>query len=62
MWSNKAVALENTMHLHDINSSISMYPYANGLQASVTLNGRLQVLINEAKMTGVERIDCPGKL
>jgi hypothetical protein len=48
MWSNKAVMLEN-MHLHDVNSSISARPYANGLQASVTLNGWLRVLINEAK-------------
>jgi hypothetical protein len=48
MWPNKAVALEN-IHLHDVNSSISACLYANGLQANVTLNGRLQVLIDEAK-------------
>jgi hypothetical protein len=48
MWSNKAVALEN-IHLHYINSSISTHPYANGSQANVTLYGRLQVLIDEAK-------------
>jgi hypothetical protein len=40
--------LEN-MHLHDVNSSISAPPYANGAQTNVTLNGRLQVLIDEAK-------------
>ncbi len=48
MWSNKAIALEN-IHLHEKKSSISTHPYANGLQANVTLNGRLCVLINEAK-------------
>jgi hypothetical protein len=48
MWSNKAIALEN-MHLRDVNSSISVCLYANGLQANGTLNGRLQVLIDEAK-------------
>jgi hypothetical protein len=48
MWSNNAIALEN-MHLHDVNSSISACPYANGLQANVTLNERLQALIDEAK-------------
>ncbi len=48
MWSSKAIALEN-MHLHDVNSSISARLYANGLQANVTLNGRLGVLIDEAK-------------
>jgi hypothetical protein len=48
MQSNKAIALEN-MHLHEVNSSISAHPYANGSQANVTLNGRLWVLINDAK-------------
>ncbi len=37
------------MHLHDINSSISDHLYENGLQAKVMLNGRLRVLIDEAK-------------
>jgi len=37
------------IHLYGVNSSISTRPYANGLQANVTLNERLQALIDEAK-------------